>query len=111
MSHHVLGDVDWHMGLPVVDSNGHSYHFWEDHRSARPGLYQTAVSAASHRQYLLSERWMDIWSLFLRARHDYFFLLPALRRRTMKRSVRLFLRVLTPRAGLPHGVLGWPPIG
>src|SRR5579883_1927103 len=36
---------------------------------------------------------------------------PTFRRRTMNRSVRLFLRVLYPSAGCPQGVCGCPPMG
>src|SRR6266571_3041161 len=37
--------------------------------------------------------------------------LPVPRLRTIIFSVRLLRRVLWPRAGLPQGVWGWPPIG
>src|SRR5947209_12493385 len=52
-----------------------------------------------------------IYGPFFLERDIGYLLLPALRRRTIKRSVRLFLRVLYPRAGLPQGVCGWPPMG
>src|SRR5207247_6320522 len=58
--------------------------------------------------FFLSDSWMNgpffierlIYLLFL------FF-----GRSVTKRSVRGFLRVLRPMAGLPHGVCAWPPTG
>src|SRR5579883_110325 len=62
--HHVLGDINGHMGLAVMHADRHSHHLGEDRRGARPGLDYTPVAAAHNRQDLLSERLMNVWPFF-----------------------------------------------
>jgi hypothetical protein len=55
MAYHILCDIDWHMGLAIVDTDGHAHHLGEDRRSTRPGLDNPAISAPHHSQDFLPE--------------------------------------------------------
>src|SRR5438445_5010044 len=58
--------------------------------------------------FFLSDSWMN--GPFFTERLTYLLFL-FFGRSVTKRSVRGFLRVLRPMAGLPHGVCAWPPTG
>src|SRR6266852_1157555 len=64
VTHHVLLNVDRHMGLAIMNSNGHAYHVGEDSRGTRPGFDHAAVPAAPHGEYFFLEGLMDVWPLF-----------------------------------------------
>src|SRR6266566_307878 len=69
MAYHVFRDIDRHMGLAIMNSNGHRDHLRKDHGSTRPGFNHTAVATALHAQDFLSERFMNVRPFFPRARH------------------------------------------
>ena len=44
MAYHVFRDIDRHMGLAIMNSNGHRDHLRKDHGSTRPGFNHAAVA-------------------------------------------------------------------
>src|SRR6185436_3009486 len=69
----------------------------------RDQVLTTLRSRASFICSIFLSRWASMKGPFLSDRAIYFRLL------TMNDWVRLFLRVLAPLVGLPHGVTGWRP--
>src|SRR5579885_3205548 len=63
---HVLGDVDRHVLLAVVDRERQDDHLWHHGRGARPGLDHTLLAAARDRVDLLDQALVDVWSLLRR---------------------------------------------
>src|SRR5690606_20189406 len=107
VAHHLLGNRNRHEGLAVVYLEGETDELRQDGRAARPGLDWRRTRGARRGFRLLQQIAIDERAFPDGAGHSatlrYAFLC---RRRTISRSVDLFLRVLGPRVFLPHGVTG-----
>src|SRR4051812_15444674 len=102
---HVLRDLHRDELLPVVDPEGQADELRQDRAAARPDLDDLVARRSPGGLRLGKQVAVDKRPLPYAARHrDQPFV--AWRRRTMRPSVRLLLRVFAPLVGLPHGVTG-----
>ena len=105
MSNHIFCDKNRDKPFSIVHGNRRSYHFWNDRRSTGPSLYYLPLSSLSRQlidpfqQFILDKR-----TLLQRSTHGYLLLL-----RTIYFAVLLFLLVLYPFVGWPHGETGSRP--
>src|SRR5438094_322725 len=104
----VLGDEDRHVTVPVVHRDRVPDHRRDHDRGTRPGLHDLLLVLAVEHLDLFFERGLDVRPLLDGPAH-FAFLLRG--RSVTKRSVRGFLRVFRPIAGLPQGVWAMPPTG
>src|SRR5689334_6219909 len=103
---HLFRDVHRNEGLAVVDLEGEANEVGQDGRAARPGLDRRGTRIALRGFCFLEQVAVDERAFPDGAGHSASLRYALCRRRTMSRSVRLFLRVLGPRVFLPHGVTG-----
>src|SRR3954447_960165 len=102
---HVLRDLHRDEFLPVVDPEGQADELREDRAATGPDLDDLVPRRSPGGLHLGKQVAVDKRPLPYAARHrDQPFV--AWRRRTMRPSVRLLLRVFAPLVGLPHGVTG-----
>src|SRR6266540_6816801 len=101
-----------HVLAAVVHRQRVADHVRHDHRSAGPGLDDVLGALLVLRFHLLHQVVVDERALLQAAWHSVRLLtqrfLPALRRRTIMRSLS-FLRLRVRPSGLPHGETGWRP--
>jgi hypothetical protein len=109
MPHHIFRDqAPAHVLTTIVHCDSQAQHLWNNHRSSRPSFNRFPIIAADCFFYFFQQMMINKWTFLIERGtlcYPYFWL----RRLTIILSVRLFLRVLYPLVGTPHGETGCLP--